>query len=144
MRTRVNLNRLWVLLAGLLWLRVRRLHCIATAILIRQPVVNRSSHFVHQAFPAAEIPGFDWRMKDHGYGPRLDGKSGFRHHVVRARDRDRYNGHSAFHRQIKWPLLERQQLAVEGALAFYKNRHVEALSYDFLRRPHGGDAGVAI
>src|SRR5437868_986850 len=73
-----------------------------------------------------------------------DGKSPFRHHVVRACDGHRDYRNSCFHGQIERPLFERQQLAVERAMAFHINQHVDLFPDDFGGCAHCCDAGLAI
>ena len=83
-------------------------------------------------------------MKNHGHGSGFDCEPALRHDVVRACNRDRDDRHSAGYCKIKWSLLEREQLAVEGALAFHIDGHIEALLRDLFRSLYGFDASIAI
>src|SRR5258706_10696977 len=83
-------------------------------------------------------------MKNYFHSSRLDREPGLRHGVVRANNGDRNDGNSALHRKIERAFFEGEELAVEGALAFNVNGHVESLIDDQLGGAHGFDAGVAI
>ena len=114
------------------------------SIFFRQAAFDHGADFFHQAFAAAEIFGLDRGMENHFHQAGLDGESRFRHGVVRADDRHGNYRNAAFHRQIKRALFEGQKFAVERALAFHVDRHVESLLDHRLRGAHGFDAGVAI
>ena len=62
------------------------------------------------------------------------------------RSNDRYGNHrnATFHRQVEWTLLERKQFAIERALSFYVDGHVQSLLDDCLGSTHGFDTGIAI
>src|SRR5580692_4500491 len=83
-------------------------------------------------------------MKFYRHCSRFDCESALRHHLVSTGDRNRHHRDSAFHREIERSFLEWQQLAVERALAFDIDRHVEALLHYLLGGAHRFDASVAI
>src|SRR5208283_2095933 len=116
----------------------------AFAALLRQAAIDRRADLLHQTFPAAEIRWLDGRMKLHRYHAGLDGESSLGHHIARAGDGDRNYGHAAFHREIERALLKRQELAIEGTLAFHVDGHIQALLHNLFRGAHGFNAGVAI
>ena len=63
---------------------------------------------------------------------------------MRAHNRHGNHRHAAFDGQIERAFLERQQFAVEGALPFDVDGHVESLVDDRLGGANGLDAGIAI
>ncbi len=83
-------------------------------------------------------------MENYRCGSRLNGEAAFGHDVVRARNRDGNDGNSALEREIERAFLEGQQLAVERALAFDVDGHVNALVDDLLGGVDSVDASLAI
>lgn len=114
------------------------------AVLWRQSTFDRGANFFHQAFATAEILRLDGRVKNYFYQAGLDGESGLRHGVVRTDNRHRDHGNAAFHREIEGSLFEGEQLAIERAVAFDVDDHIEAVIDDGFGGAHGLDAGVAI
>src|ERR1700733_4810194 len=74
-------------------------------------------------------------MKNNLHHSRLDCEPTFRHGFMASHHGDGNERNAALHGQIEWPFFERQQLAIERALPFHVNNHVQALTYDLLRGP---------
>src|SRR5579864_17753 len=74
----------------------------------------------------------------------LDGEPCFGHSVMRADNRHGNDWHSTLHREVERALLEREQLAVEGALTLDVDDHVEPLIDDSFGGANGFNARIAI
>src|SRR3984957_13087271 len=101
--------------------------------LLWKSAVNLRPHFFHQTITAAEVLRFDGSMKIYRYNSRLNGKPSFWHDVMGSGDSDGNERDSGLHGEIEGALLERKELAIEGAFAFHVDRHVEALLDNGLR-----------
>ena len=110
----------------------------------RQPALDHATYSLHQLVARAEIFRLNGVMEDHIHQPRLDGKSSLGHHVMRAHNRNRHHWHLTAFRQIKRAFLEGDQLAIERAVPFHINRHVDSLTDHFAGKLHRGDACLAV
>src|ERR1700685_1478342 len=109
-----------------------------------QPALDDVTNLLHQAFPAAKILRLDGWMKNNFNHTWLDRKSTLGHRFMASSHCHRDHRHAALHRQVKRTFLERQQFAVERALPFDVDDHVQPFLHHFPRGANGLDARLAV